>query len=143
MPQADFYLLSSADTSARDNFTCRLCERVIKSQQSLAIYTQSQAQAESIDPLLWQYQPASFLPHTLISEAKDISAPIVLFWPESEAPESPVLLNLATDLPPEMSPYERLLEVVPNTPEAKQTARERYKQLKTLGWVLNTHNINA
>lgn len=140
MPQADFYLLASTDENSRELFMCRLCERALKAGTSLAIYTRDQAHAEQLDPLLWQYQPASFLPHKLAHD-EALSAPITLFWQGMTTPKHTALLNMADELPVKAKTYSRLFEIVIQQEEKKEQARKRYKELKADGWTLNMHDM--
>ncbi len=59
--------------------------------------------------------------------------------PGTEAPARPLVINLRDDA--YLGSCERVLEVVPADPEAREPLRERWRQYKALGFTLGKHDM--
>lgn len=139
MTQVDFYLLSNQDAL---HYLCRLTEKIHKLGHRLFIHAASADQAKQIDDLLWSYDPGSFLPHALITEA-DIIADYPVLIGHADDPRIPaeIMINLAPAVAPFFSRFERVAELVGTNEATRQAARERYRFYRERGYPLKTHNL--
>ena len=55
------------------------------------------------------------------------------------APHHRVLLNLGAAVPPQFARFERLLEVVGDTPDELAAGRDRYRFYRDRGYALNNY----
>lgn len=136
--RTDFYLLTTDSLNERDHFACRLIEKAFLAKHTLFIATDSDEQADAFDRLLWAFRPDSFVPH---SRQTAPHSPVVI----GKAPFSTqrdIWLHLSDQLPPSDLPCSRLIEIVPNIPSLQETARQRFRHYRQLGYTLQTHNVN-
>lgn len=143
MPRVDFYVLAEGAPDARLKYACRLAEEAVSQGRRLYLQTANASDTRRVDDLLWTYSDGSFLPHEIFSGAEASHARVMVLLGESPAPQSHrnLLINLTETLPPAIESYERIAEVVDADPERKRTARDRYKQYRERGCVLESHNV--
>jgi len=130
--QIDFYLLPNNDL---DKLACRLAEKAFKNEYEIFIKTESEQQLKALDQKLWDFKAESFLPH-----AVDEQAPIRLSCDDPET-ATDMLINLSPIVPENFSQFKRVCEIVPNTPEKLQLAREHYKHYQQQGCKVNHHKL--
>ncbi len=142
MTQVDFYILDEQARSDRYLLACRIIDKAWKQGRRIYLHTNSEAESQRMDQMLWTYRDEGFLPHALIAHNNDPGVNPVLIGHDTEAGEEhDVLVNLATDVPPFFSRFERVAELVDNNPEVRKAGRNRYKLYRDRGYSLNTHNI--
>jgi len=141
MTDIDFYILTIETLHAREKMACRLAEKVYKLGRSVYIHTNSAAESQALDQLLWTFRAGSFVPHTLADEGKDTSAEPVVIGHEDTKPgqNSDVLINLGDTVPIFFSRFNRVSEIV--TEQDKLTGRERFRFYRDRGYPLKSHNI--
>ena len=143
MSQIDFYVLRDTQTfSDRDRFVCRLTDKVWHQGYRLYIHTGGVAQAKVLDDLLWTFRQESFLPHDISSEAPSI-APIQIGYLEQHFHPLDVLINLTDTVPSFFEQFNRIVEIIVDLPQARETGRQRYRFYKERGHPLNTHDIQG
>lgn len=136
MTRISFYLLAAA--TERERFACQLAEKAHHQGQRSYLHCADTAQAQALDDLLWTFRQGSFLPHTLAAdEAANVAVHV---GTEPAAAHGSVMINLAAEVPPCFSRFERVLELV--HPNDKQAARSRYKFYKDRGYALETHDLS-
>jgi len=135
----DFYVLQSTSIEERLHFAVRLAEKAWLQNCSTVLLTADSAAAESLDSLLWQFKPESFIPHS----RTDSSAPVVISNDPGLLPLRELLINLGPHLPPEVGRFQRLAEVVIQTPDVLEPTRFRYSQYRDMGYLVNTHKLTA
>lgn len=140
MPHADFHTLSAPGVGPLLDRVCRLVEQAYAQGRRVHVHANAKGQAEALDERLWNYAPASFLPHNLVGEGPNPPPPIQIGWGEAEARNGDVLVNLA-EAPPEQlfGRFERVLDFVPADEEGKAKARERYRIYRDRGFTLHVH----
>lgn len=148
MTQVNFYTLGSADPDARLQFVCRLTEKVRKLGHAIFIHTASAAEARQLDDLLWQFKPASFIPHAVEpTGSADATATtnhndVVLISTQSPPPDfHDVLINLTDQACTGHQQFSRINEIVAADAESIQAGRERYRVYRDLGVSLDTFKI--
>jgi len=144
--RADFYLI--AKPRFRDEpllLVCELAKKAYAANQPMLVLARDMEQAERLDDLLWSFEPDAFIPHGIAGagfdddDGGDDEADVLIAPPEVDAPLRPLVLNLrdaAVD-----GEFQRVLEVVPADPSAREPLRERWKQYKARGFALNKYDM--
>ncbi|WP_109077703.1 DNA polymerase III subunit chi [Aggregatibacter kilianii] len=145
MPKtAQFYLLSDAspaqpNLSATECLACDLAASAWRLGKRVLLACETEAQALNIDEALWQREPDEFVPHNLSGEATTYATPIEISWTgKRNAQSRDLLINLQPQLPEFINSFNQIIDFVPAEEAQKASARERYKQLRQLGWALST-----
>lgn len=146
MTQIDFF----SNAPDRVDYAVRLLRKVQQAGQTAVVYGDASILTR-LSEALWA--AAGFLAHDLLIEPKttdndgdsdDFCAPFILLsYPREQFPHHEVLVNLSDEQPEFFAQFERLIEVVPDAPEPKQKARERWQQYKHCGYALKHHDIAA
>ena len=141
MPRADFYLIAKPRFLTEPlKLVCELARKAYDSNQPTLILARDQAQAEELDDLLWSFDPDAYIPHQIAgSDEDDEETPVLLATPESDTPSRPLVIN-RRDAAWEGA-CQRVLEVVPADPSAREPLRERWKQYKAMGLELNKYDM--
>lgn len=141
MPRADFYLIAKPRFLNEPlKLVCELARKAYDSNQATLILTRDQAQAEELDDLLWSFDPDAYVPHQIAgSDEDDEETPVLLATPDSDTPSRPLVINLRDAA--WQGACERVLEVVPADPSAREPLRERWKQYKAMGLELNKYDM--
>lgn len=141
MPRADFYLIAKPRFLSEPlKLVCELARKAYDSNQPTLILTRDQAQAEALDDLLWSFDPDAYVPHQIAgSDEDDEETPVLLATPDSDTPSRPLVINLRDAA--WQGACERVLEVVPADPSAREPLRERWKQYKAMGLELNKYDM--
>ena len=139
--RADFYLIAKPRFAAQPLLlVCELARRACDSNQFTVVLARDAAQAEELDDLLWAFDPDAYLPHQIAGQDEDDDiTPVLIAAPDSDTPSRPLVINLRDD--PWLGACERVLEVVPADPAAREPLRERWKQYKALGLDLAKHDM--
>ena len=141
MPRADFYLIAKPRFLTEPlRLVCELARKANDAGLPALVLARDQAQAEALDELLWSFDEDAYIPHQIVGEDVDEEEAVVLISiPGDEAPMRPLVINLRDK--PWLGQCERVLEVVPADPEAREPLRERWRQYKTAGYDLNKHDM--
>jgi len=73
--KVDFYHLT---VTPLERALPQIAEKVLSSGGRLLIVSDSEAQRDALDRLLWTYTPDSFLPHAQAAEAGDAEQPVLI-----------------------------------------------------------------
>ena len=112
MARVDFYVLAQVDERARHMLACKLAEKAWRLDNTVYIHAGSQADAESLDKLLWTFRDGSFVPHGLAGRNDGTeSSPIMIGSDTKGVDARDLLINLSTKfhLLPRVSPVSRSL----------------------------------
>jgi len=139
MTQIDFYILQKPDEHSRLHFVCRLTEKALTRGNRVMIATEDATQTRQVDKLLWQFRPESFVPHSTCEAP--LRAPVLISHEGDDKDHHQVLINLRTNIPPEFSRFDRLLEVVVQDQQVLKVTREHYVFYKSRGYQLNNHKL--
>lgn len=141
MPRADFYLIAKPRFLEQPLLlVCELAKKAYATNQPTLILARDLEQAEELDDLLWAFDPDEYLPHQIAgSDEGDEDTPVLIATPDTDVASRPLVINLRDDV--WLQPCERILEVVPADPAAREPLRERWKQYKALGLELNKHDM--
>lgn len=143
MTRIDFYVLESQQAQAQGRLACRLADKAWSRQHQVYIHTNTQQQSEQLDRLMWVYQDGSFLPHCLQNTAYSIETPILIGHDHEPEQATDVLINLADDVPPFYSRFERIVELVTGDEITRQKSRQRYKYYRDRGYAIETHKLSG
>jgi len=145
MTRVDFYILAEA---AGDPLPviCRLCDKAATAGQRVFVHVPDAGTAEALDGLLWSFRQGSFIAHERCSDGAPPQAPMpaVLLGSGSPPPShQQVMINLAAEVPPFFSRFERVLELVHGEDTERAHGRARYKYYRDRGYALATHELSA
>jgi DNA polymerase-3 subunit chi len=138
--RADFYLV--AGPRFRDDPLRLACELVRKAHDAgmpVLVLARDAAQAEALDDMLWDMGEDAYIPHQIAGQEDDDDTPVLIADPSLDTPLRPLVLNLRDDCVPPGP--DRVLEVVPADDAARGPLRERWKQYKARGLVLNKYDM--
>lgn len=139
--RVDFYALKQSTEQDRALFACRLVEKAFRLGHRIYLHTDSEAAADALDDLLWEFKPESFLPHAIAGTMNEEDVPIVIgFAGSSEGPRD-VLINLSRAVPPFHGEFQRIAEIVIEDEAAKQLSREHWKEYQRHGYELKHHEV--
>ncbi|GAB3626314.1 DNA polymerase III subunit chi [Pandoraea terrae] len=138
MTRVDFH----THVADRLAYACRLARKVYLSGQRLVVVAEPDLLRE-FDQALWTFAPLEFVPHCMNGDAVAAQSPVLLAGPDDEAQHHQVLLNLGVSVPTHFARFERVLEVVGETPEQLAGARERYRFYRDRGYTLNNYDQRA
>jgi DNA polymerase-3 subunit chi len=141
MPRADFYLI--AKPRFRDEplrLVCELARRCHDSGEGTLILARDAAQAEALDELLWEFDEEAYVAHQVAGQDEDDDAtPVLIVPPGVAVAVRPMVINLRDEVAP--AGFERVLEVVPADPAAREPLRLRWSRYKALGLELAKHDM--
>jgi DNA polymerase III subunit chi len=142
--RVDFYVLKTAAAKQRWAFACRLTEKAFLKNLQIVIVSDTLADAQALDELLWTFNERSFVPHKvcLDERAVDPATPVHLTVGATAIPCTDLLINLAQKLPPQYQGYTRIAEVIDADEERRRLGRERFKAYRDLKLTLETHQID-
>jgi DNA polymerase III subunit chi len=143
MAEVSFYILQSHSPQARFVFACKLIEKAYRSKQFSYVLTDSAAQNQQIDDLLWTFRPGSFIPHQQVTEERPALENIILIG-SGPAPDpwQKTVINLSIQVPVLFQQAERILEILDNSETTKEPGRQRYRQYQQAGLAISTHKIS-
>jgi len=139
--RADFYLIAKPRFLGQPlRLVCELARKAYDANLPTLVLARDMAQAEELDDLLWAFDDDAYLPHQIagMDEDEDV-APILIAAPDFDAPSRPLVINLRDDC--WLGACDRVLEVIPADPSAREPLRERWKQYKALGFELNKYDM--
>ena len=143
MTQVDFYIL---EDNQRDQFVCRLAEKIYSQGRTVYIHTEGDEQSRHIDQLLWTFRDGSFVPHHCdcdpeVDTEEQKNSPVEIGSGELGEHHNEVLINLAADVPLIFSRFERVAEIIPDGETDRTSGRERFRFYRDRGYPLKSHNI--
>jgi len=136
--RVDFYLLPTTIVSDTFKYACRLAEKSYLNNHKTLIWAASKEDAENINVGLWTFKDISFVPHQIYNSSES-SAVLIAF---KNAPASgEVLINLTEEIPGFFNHFNRIIEIVPNQPEAIKHSRKKYRTYRENGCELVSHDL--
>ena len=143
MPRADFYLIQKERFREEPLLlVCELARKAYAAGLPTLVLARDTAQAEALDDLMWSFDPDEFLPHQIAGgdgDEEDALCPILIATPDMDIAARPLLLNLRDDAP--AGSFDRVLEVVPADPAARDPLRARWKHYQSLGFELQKFDM--
>jgi DNA polymerase-3 subunit chi len=139
MTRVGFYVVQAAEQGQRLRVAVRLADKAFQQGHRIFINAVDEAQARTLDELLWSFRPASFLPHGL--HGQEHSDTIAIGWGQEPDNHNDLLINLQLDIPSFFSRFARVAEVVTQDPASLQALRESWKFYKERGYQLEKHDL--
>ncbi|MFT5483787.1 MAG: DNA polymerase-3 subunit chi [Halieaceae bacterium] len=139
MTRVDFYVLTHHEIQQRLLFACKLAEQIVRKGHNIYVHTADESTAKTVDELLWSFNPASFVPHSLVDENR--GQPIGIGWGEQPGNHRDVMINLDLEVPAFVGRFERVSEIVVQEPSCRDALRNSYKFYKERGYPLEKHDI--
>ncbi len=140
--RVDFYVLKSSTAKQRWTFACRLTEKAYLRDLRVVLWSDSRADADAIDELLWTFNERSFVPHQLHRDGESDAAPVQLTADLDAIEAADLLVNLSGRLPGGLERFARIAEIVDADDERRRLGRERFKAYRDLKLPLETHQLN-
>lgn len=139
--RADFYLIDKPRFREQPLLlVCELARKALAANLPTLVLVRDAAQAEQLDDLLWSFDPDAYIPHQIAGTDEDEDeADVLIAPPEVHAALRPLVINLR-DAAVE-GDFERVLEVVPADPAAREPLRERWRQYKARGLAVHKHDM--
>lgn len=119
-------------------YACRLVRKAYQAGEQAVVLAEP-ARLRAFDEMLWTFSPLDFVPHCMADSTLAGVTPIVLATDLERAPHHRVLLNLGAAVPPQFARFERLLEVIGDTPDELAAGRDRYRFYRDRGYALNNY----
>lgn len=147
MTKIDFYILPQEAIQQRHLFACRLAEKAYKLGHRIYIHSDDDAQAHTMDQLLWSFRDSSFIPHALLSPGEgeeNHGAQVQIGYAETITPTlatDGLLINLSHSVPEFFSRFERVSEIVVQHPHVQQATRANYRFYRDRGYQLDSHDL--
>jgi DNA polymerase III subunit chi len=139
--RADFYLIAKprfADDPLR--LVCELAKRCHGTGKPTLILCRDGEQAEALDQALWEFDDDAYLPHQVAGlDEDDEITPILLATPDADVADRPLVINLRDAA--FGGQCERVLEVVPADPAAREPLRQRWRDYKARGYEMFKHEM--
>lgn len=139
--RADFYLIAKPRFLNEPlRLVCELARKAHDGNLWTLILARDAAQAEELDELLWAFDEEAYIPHQIAGmDEEDDVTPVLIAPPDFDAPARALVINLRDDA--YAGQCERVLEVVPADPAAREPLRERWKQYKARGFEVNKYDM--
>ncbi|MCV6625172.1 MAG: DNA polymerase III subunit chi [Cellvibrionaceae bacterium] len=143
MTKVDFYILPEPEARARQQFACRLVEKVFRMGQDVCVLADDEAACRSFDALLWAYNPTSFIPHSACVNGQQPGAAEKVWVTHGDNfhHHHHLLINLSCKQPPHFSRFERLAEIVVQQDEVLNNSRQRYRFYQERGYPIRNHDM--
>ncbi len=139
--RADFYLIAKPRFLEEPlRLVCELARKSYDANLWTLILARDMEQAEQIDALLWELEDDAYIPHQIAgTDEEDELTPVLIATPDIDVPARALVINLR-DAAFEGA-CERILEVVPADPAAREPLRERWKQYKARGFDVTKYDM--
>ncbi|HEX7386481.1 MAG TPA: DNA polymerase III subunit chi [Castellaniella sp.] len=130
----------------RLRMACRTTARHIEAGHGLMVYCTDARRLRRFDTLLWEFDPASFIPHVPSTDPLAPLAPVLLVDEASalhDVDASAWLLNLDLACPPGVERFARVLEIVSGHEADVQAARARWMAYQQAGHDVHGHRLST
>jgi DNA polymerase-3 subunit chi len=127
---------------------CRLLRKSHAAGARVAV-TGERTALDRLDPMLWTFDPASFVPHARLRAGAQPPASLLARTPiwladmvdaPAQALGCTVLVNLGPEVPAQWDRFERLIEIVDASPEDSAQARARWRRYGQTPGVERVHH---
>jgi DNA polymerase-3 subunit chi len=143
-PKIDFLVLADADPRERLRTACRLAEEIYDEGLKVTVRVATTDEATALDELMWTFSDRSFVPHAQwpADQAAGEHAAVLIAGDGSlPATHRDALINLGTNVPPDVSSYGRVLEIVGGSESYKQAGRARWRAYREAGLETQSRNL--
>lgn len=141
MTRIDFYV--TRGNGDRHVLACRLVEKAYQLGHRIYIHAESQSEALVLDNLLWTFKQGSFVPHVLYPCPDAHMTPVLIGHDAEPDAAGSVLVNLAGEVPPFFSRFERVAEIVDHDANHRESARARFRFYRDRGYAPQSHDLSG
>lgn len=141
MTHASFYILGADSEAARQRFVQKLVRQSIRKGLDVHIHVADESHARTLDEALWA-DDEGFIAHDIEVTGEPSPAPVGIGWQDPAARHG-VLVNLGGPLPEWFSHFDRVVEVVIQSPSVLAETRANWQHLKHLGYPLTQHDLRS
>lgn len=141
--RVDFYLSSSPEPDAAWLLACRIIEKAYQRGHRVFVQCKDQHDAEHLDELLWTFRDDSFIPHNLQGEGPEPPPPVQIGFDKEPRGFNDILINMTDSIPPYFKRFNRVIELVAESEEAKAISRNHYRDYRSQGCELQMHTMPA
>jgi DNA polymerase-3 subunit chi len=139
MTRVGFYVVQAAEPGQRLSVAVRLADKAFQRGHRIFINAADEAQARSLDELMWSFRPSSFLPHGL--HGQEHADTVAIGWGQEPHNHSDLLINLQLEIPSFFSRFARVAEVVTQDPDSLEALRASWTFYKERGYQLEKHDL--
>ena len=139
LTKVDFYILPSAEPSARLDFACKLAEKAWRLGHKVYLHCSDETQRKDLDERLWRFKGESFVPHSNLEDQPD--GVVLMGFAEAPANHQDLLINLDLKVPEFFKRFARVAEVVVEDPVVRLAARESFRFYREHGYPLQDHKL--
>jgi len=125
-----FFYHGAADKIAA---ACALLSGAYAKKKAMLVFAPEKEVASSVDRMLWTHPALSFVPHCRADSPLAAETPILLTDSLESVPQDERLMNLSQIVPPGFSRFQSLIEVVGQSDDDRNSARDRVKFYKDHG----------
>ena len=135
MAKVSFYLFEKSPERQVDS-TCRLCRKILRQPERIWLLCADPALQQELDEKLWNFDPASFIPHGI--DQPDATVCISAQLPEQSGW---IIFNFNPEALEPDAKFSHIIEIIENNEPTKQLGREKYKQYRRFGIQPNTFKL--
>lgn len=142
MTEIDFHF----NTPDKVHYACRLLRKAVGARGARVVVVAPPAVIDAIDSALWQLSAVDFVAHCRASAEPAVlsRSPVVLMDGDAGAlPHQQVLLNLASEIPAGFERFERLIDIVTDDEDDRQSARIRWRHYADRGYAITRHQFQG
>lgn len=139
MTRVGFYVVQAAGAGDRLRVAARLTDKAFQQGHRIYINASDEAEAASLDRLLWDFRPASFLPHALVGE--EGAERIAIGWGQEPVNHDDLLINLQLSVPAFFGRFHRVAEVVTQDEQSLAALRTSWRFYRERGYQLEKHDL--
>ncbi|MEM9244101.1 MAG: DNA polymerase III subunit chi [Pseudomonadota bacterium] len=136
--RVDFYFIADQENHS---FCCRLIEKAYQNNCRVYVRTVDDSQARQLDEQLWTFKQNSFIPHALQGAYQDNPPPIEIGRGDTSITNGDILLNLSHESMATVSGFNRVLEIIPNTPADNQRAETHLQAYQEKQFEIHQHQL--
>jgi DNA polymerase IIIc chi subunit len=141
VPEVDFYVLGEPGDAGVLRVACRVTEKAWSQGLTVFVLARSAEQAAAFDDLLWTWRQDSFVPHERWDGAGTAGARVTIGATASPPRIPDLLVNLGAAVPAWFRECTRIAEVVGADDGPKADGRRRYREYRSAGVELRTHEV--
>lgn len=125
-------------------YACRLLRKAVNAGATVEVVADAPALAQ-LDVALWTFSPLDFIPHCKADADSSTMAlsPVLLGGSELSQSGRQILLNMGHGIVAGFERFERVIELVGNDDDNRQTARSRWKHYTSRGYNITRHDFAA
>ena len=147
--RVDYYLLDQAEPQAIAHYACRLLNKACQAGLRIFLLTDSPAQSQLMDTMLWTMSDANFVPHAQ-SDSLEAADPLTRICIAHELPAQQdtapakkfdMLVNMQFVEALQGEQFQRVAELVSSDQAHKSAARKRYAAWREMGAEQKLHEI--